>query len=152
MTLLSVFASIKQSALGSAIRSSQWPLPAIEAVHLLGLALLGGRGTCGRSQPPWVGLRHAPLMRKARGAEPWLIGGIAVMLPTGLLLFASEAIKCYEHEAFWVKMTGACFRPLLHIYDSPHDDHDRGSYRTASKTSRGTELLGLMARRWIGFS
>jgi hypothetical protein len=48
-----------------------------------------------------------------RGAEPWLIGGIAVMLPTGLLLFASEAIKCYDHEAFWVKMTALAFALLF---------------------------------------
>ena len=28
-----------------------------------------------------------------------------VMLATGILLFTSEATKCYYHAAFWVKMT-----------------------------------------------
>ena len=27
------------------------------------------------------------------------------MLLTGILLFTSEAIKCYYHIAFWIKMT-----------------------------------------------
>ena len=52
-----------------------------------------------------LGLRGQPVARVAKDAEPWLIGSLAVMLPTGFLLFLSESIKCYYSDAFWVKMT-----------------------------------------------
>jgi hypothetical protein len=35
----------------------------------------------------------------------WLIGSLAVMLPTGFLLFMASAVKCYHLPVFWVKMT-----------------------------------------------
>jgi hypothetical protein len=51
------------------------------------------------------GLRRQPVAQMALDAERWLIGSLTVMLITGTLLFTSEAIKCYYHIAFWVKMT-----------------------------------------------
>jgi hypothetical protein len=40
----------------------------------------------------------------SRDAQPWLVGSLLLMIITGGLLFLSEAIKCYYHEAFWFKM------------------------------------------------
>ena len=42
MDLLPYFEWIEASALGNAIRQSLWLFPVIEAVHLLGLSVLGG--------------------------------------------------------------------------------------------------------------
>jgi uncharacterized membrane protein SirB2 len=52
-----------------------------------------------------VGLRDQPVSRLARNVEPLLIASVTVMLVTGVLLFVSEAIKCYYSPAFWVKIT-----------------------------------------------
>ena len=41
MSLLDVFESLEQSGIGLLIRESLWLFPAIEAVHLLGLSVLG---------------------------------------------------------------------------------------------------------------
>lgn len=52
-----------------------------------------------------LGLRRQSPAQLARDAQPWLLGSLVLMIITGGLLFLSEAIKCYYHEAFWFKMT-----------------------------------------------
>jgi hypothetical protein len=49
-------------------------------------------------------LRQEPLSRLAREVEPWMIGGLAAMLISGLPLFFSEALKLYANGAFRMKM------------------------------------------------
>jgi hypothetical protein len=90
---------------GAAIRSSRWLFPGIEAVHLLGLAVIGGAVLIVDLRLFGFGLRHQPVADVARDAQPWLIGSLIVMFATGGLLFTAEATKCYEHVAFWFKMT-----------------------------------------------
>jgi hypothetical protein len=52
-----------------------------------------------------LGLRDQPIARVARDAQPWLTGSLIVMLFTGVLLFSSEPIKCYNSTPFRVKMS-----------------------------------------------
>ncbi len=104
MSWLSLFEWCNNTVVGAAIRESVWLFPAIEAVHLLALAVLGGTillvdlRLCG-----W-GLTGVPASELAQDAQPWLIGSLAAMLMSGALLFSSEALKCYANGAFRVKM------------------------------------------------
>lgn len=104
MSLLPFFEWCEASWLGTAIRSSQWLFPAIEAVHLLGLAMMGGVVLLVdmRLMGLAVARKSAPAL--ARDLEPWLIGTLIVMLTTGALLYTSEPIKLYYNGAFWMKM------------------------------------------------
>jgi len=104
MSLLSLFRWCENTAVGETIRSSRWLFPAIESLHLLGLALIGGAVLVVDLRLFGFGLRRQPVAQVARDAERWLVGSLIVMLATGSLLFTSEAIKCYYHSAFWVKM------------------------------------------------
>ena len=105
MTLLPFFEWCENTAAGEAIRGSLWLFPVIESVHLLALALIGGAVLIVDLRLLGIILRRQPAARVARDAQPWLIASLAVMLPTGLLLFLSESKKCYYSDAFWVKMT-----------------------------------------------
>ncbi len=105
MSLLHFFAWCENSAVGGAIRHSSWLFPVIEAFHLLGLALIGGSVLVVDLRLFGFGLRRQPVAQLARDAQPWLIVSLMVMVATGALMFTSEAIKCYYHLAFWVKMT-----------------------------------------------
>ncbi|MEO5742539.1 MAG: DUF6644 family protein [Vicinamibacterales bacterium] len=105
MSLLPFFMWCEQSAIGEAIRNSQWLFPVIESVHLLALVLIAGSVLVVDMRLFGLGLRRQPVAQLARDTQPWLIGGLTVMLTTGILLFLSEAIKCYYSLAFWVKMT-----------------------------------------------
>ena len=95
---------IQDTAVGAAIRESLWMFPIIEAFHLLALALIGGAVLLVDMRLAGVALHQQPSSQLAKDAEPWLIGSLAVMLATGLLLFSSEALKCYYNPAFWLKM------------------------------------------------
>ena len=105
MSLLPFFEFCEHSAVGEAIRSSLWLFPVIECFHLLGLVVIGGSVLVVDMRLLGLGLRSQPVAQLARDAQRWLVGSLVVMLASGVLLFTSEATKCYYHAAFWVKMT-----------------------------------------------
>src|SRR3981081_1009845 len=105
MSLLPFFMWCEHSAVGEAIRGSQWLFPVIESVHLLALVLIAGAVLVVDMRLFGLGLRRQPVAQLARDAQPWLIGGLMVMVTSGILLFLAEAIKCYYSQAFAVKMT-----------------------------------------------
>ncbi len=102
--LLPFFQWCQDSALGLAIRESVWMFPIIEAVHLLALASIGGAVLVVDLRLAGLTLRNQPVATIARDAQPWLVGSLAVMIVTGVLLFTSEALKCYYSPPFWFKM------------------------------------------------
>ena len=105
MSLLPLFGWFDSSAVGEAIRESTWLFPVIEAFHLLGLAVIGGAILLVDLRLLGLGLRRQPVDQIARYAQPWLIGSLLAMLGSWFLLFTSEAVKCYYHDAFRIKMT-----------------------------------------------
>jgi hypothetical protein len=105
MSLLPFFTWCEQTAIGEAIRNSQWLFPVIESVHLLGLVVIAGAVLVVDMRLFGLGLRQQPVAQLARDAQPWLMGSLMVMLTSGILLFLAEAIKCYYSPAFAVKIT-----------------------------------------------
>ncbi len=104
MSLLPFFQWCESSALGTAVRTSPWAFAVIESVHLLGLAAIGGAVLIVDMRLLGLGLRRQPVAEVARDAQPWLVGSLAVMVTTGVLLFLSESIKCYYSTPFRLKM------------------------------------------------
>jgi len=92
------------TTIGTAIRSSPWAFAVIESVHLLGLSVIGGAVLLVDLRLLGFGLHQQRIADVARAAFPWLVGSLLVMLLTGISLFLSEATKCYDSQAFWVKM------------------------------------------------
>ena len=158
MSLLPFFQWCENSAVGEAIRSSSWLFPVIESFHLLGLAVIGGAVLVVDLRLFGFGLRRQPVAQLARDTQRWLIGSLMVMLITGILLFTSEAIKCYYHAAFWFKMT-SLFLVIVFTFTV------RRKVAAADETRVGPlwgKLVALVsvtlwyvvgaAGRWIGFS
>jgi uncharacterized protein DUF6644 len=96
---------VSTTAVGQAISMSSWAFAVIESVHLLGLAVIGGAVLMLDLRLLGLGLRDQPIARIARNVQPWLTGSLIVMLVTGVLLFSSEPIKCYNSTPFRVKMS-----------------------------------------------
>ena len=107
--LLPYFQALEAGPIGEAIRDSTWLFPLIEAFHLVGLAVIGGAVLLVDFRLLGLGLKRQPVAELARDAQPWVIGGVLVMIATGVPLFLSEAIKCYYSFAFWTKMTALAF-------------------------------------------
>ena len=95
----------ENSGLIVAMRSLKWLFPTIESIHLMGLALTGGAVLMLDLRLLGFGLQRQSLAQVAQDAQRWLLVSLAVMLPTGFLLFMASAVKCYYLPAFWVKMT-----------------------------------------------
>src|SRR5262245_48050813 len=102
--LLPFFEWCEATWIGAAIRESSWLFPIIEAFHLVAFAMIGGMILAVDLRLLGVGDRSSQVAPVARSVQPYLVGGLAVMIPSGILLFLSESIKCYYSFPFWVKM------------------------------------------------
>jgi len=100
-----VFQWIEHSWLGTSVNNSLWAFAAIESLHLLALAVIGGAVlVVDLRLLGWVFPRQT-VAEVARDARPWLIGSVIAMILTGVPLMASLAYsKYYINAAFWLKM------------------------------------------------
>ncbi len=156
MDLLPFFAWCESTGLGLVVRESVWLFPAIEAVHLLGLSLLGGAVLLVDLRLLNAGLTGTPTAVVARQARPWLIAAVVVMIATGVPLFLSEAVKCYYSPSFWVKMTtlpiALVFTFAVRQRVAASRTVRRGPAALTGAVSMALWLVVAAAGRWIGFS
>jgi hypothetical protein len=158
MSVLSFFTWCENTSIGEAIRDSRWLFPAIESVHLLALAVIGGAVLLMNLRLLGFGLRSQSAAQVWRDTRPWLMSSLATMLITGILLFTSEATKLYYHEAFWVKMISLLLAMLFTFTVMPKVSlADPG--RLGPVWGRAAALISLLlwstvgvCGRWIGFS
>ncbi len=142
---------------GRAVADSVWAFPILEAVHLLGLCLLGGALLVVDLRLLGLGLTGQPVSRLARRARPWLVASVLLMIATGIPLFLSEAIKAYYNTSFWVKMS--TLPVALSFTFGVRERVARGEGRDPGPRGKvvGAVSLALWftvaaAGRWIGFS
>ena len=158
MSLLDFFQWCEQSGIGAAIRRSSWLFPLIEAIHLLGLGVIGGAVLVVDLHLLGLGLRRQSVAQLARDAQPWLIGSLFLMFVTGGLLFLSEATKCYYHEAFWFKMA-SLFLAIVFTFTIQRKAIMASETRLEPVWSKVVAVVSVMlwsgvgvGGRWIGFS
>jgi uncharacterized protein DUF6644 len=158
MSLLGFFQWCEQSGIGNAIRRSSWLFPLIEAIHLLGLGVIGGAVLVVDLRLLGLGLRRQSTAQLTRDAQPWLVGSLILMIITGGLLFLSEAIKCYYHEAFWFKMT-SLFLAIVFTFTVQRKVTMSDEGRVNPLWGKVVALVSValwsgvgIGGRWIGFS
>lgn len=94
---------VEGSGVGAWMRESNWGYPAVEVVHLLGLALLVGAATLWDLRLLGVA-RRLPVSALAGYLLPGARWGFAVMVASGALLFASDAVALASNPAFRFKL------------------------------------------------
>ena len=147
----------ESTLIGQAVSQSVWAFPILEAVHLLGLCLLGGALLVVDLRMLGLGLTSHPVSRLARHARPWLVAALVVMAATGIPLFLSEAIKAYYNTSFWVKMSTL---PVALAFT--FGVRERVARNEGMEPGRRCKVIGAVslalwftvaaAGRWIGFS
>jgi hypothetical protein len=154
VSLYHQFEALEATPLGDGIKNSVWLFPAIEAVHLLALALLGGTILMLDLRLLGLGLTAQPASAVERDTRPWLVGALATMIVTGSLLGVSEAVKLYDKQAFWVKMIAlAAALVFTFAVKNPLARRDLGwAARPLAVVSLALWLTVALAGRWIGFS
>jgi hypothetical protein len=151
---------LEQTSVGAGVRESLWLFPAIETLHLLGMAALVGTIVVFDLRLLGWTLRHERVSELAGRLLPWSWAGFAVQVVTGALLFTSEAVKVYTNPAFRVKML-LIFLAGVHalIFWSVYRDlaswDDRGVLPAGAKVAGFVSILlwiGIVAAgRFIGF-
>ena len=147
----------ESTLVGRAVAESVWAFPILEAVHLIGLCVLGGALLVVDLRLLGLGLTSQPVARLARNARPWLVGSVVLMAATGVPLFLSEAIRAYYNTAFWVKI---CTLPVALAFTFAvrervarrEADAPGATGRIAGAVSLALWFTVAAAGRWIGFS
>jgi hypothetical protein len=157
MSLLPFIEWCNKLWIGEVIRKSTWLFPLVETIHLLGLALLLGTILIVNMCALGAIMRGRSISHVATQLATWTYSGLFVMLATGVLLFASEPMKCYESPPFRVKMIAFLLAVVyqLTIYRKlTKSDEIRSNY-AGSGALAGISLLlwfGVaLAGRAIGF-
>ena len=90
--------------LSTTIRETTWVVPAVQSVHIIAIAALFGSALI--SDLKLVGLfsHPEPLALVQRRYMPWLLGALAVLLATGLVMATGEPDRVARNWVFWTKM------------------------------------------------
>jgi len=78
--------------------------PALNIVHLMAMVVFLGAILIVDLRLLGTGLTRQPTAAVARDAQPWLLGGLAVLAVTGIPATMATATLQYENSIFWVKM------------------------------------------------
>ncbi|HSI78678.1 MAG TPA: DUF6644 family protein [Lunatimonas sp.] len=95
---------LENSSMAMAVRQSLWAYPALEVIHILGIVLMVGAAfmfdlrLLGFSRKLHVGVL-------ARHILPWSQRGLFLLIiPSGFLLFITNAKSLGTDTTFWLKM------------------------------------------------
>ena len=86
------------------IRDSQYGMPIAQSVHLVGLTILLATVLVLNLRLADVALKDSSLHWLAQQLRPWMLGGLAVVLLSGALIFIGTPEKYLASNPFRVKM------------------------------------------------
>jgi hypothetical protein len=89
---------------GVLIRQSIWGFAIVETIHLFGLMLLLGGIFVISMRLLGLMMVNRPVFEIAEDINTWMLVGLALMLVSGVSLWASEAIRMFHSPWFWLKM------------------------------------------------
>lgn len=94
---------LETTAPAAAMREGLWLYPAVEVVHILGFVLLVGAAAMFDLRLLGVA-RALDIRALARFLLTWSWLGLAVVVPSGLLLFSAHATETMANPAFQLKL------------------------------------------------
>ena len=99
-----VFHWLEGSPLAVYIRHSHLLYPVIEIVHIIGFVFLAGSAFLFDFR--LLGFsKKIPVTDLARHLLPWSRRSLFLVIPSGLLLFMTQAISLGSNNVFWTKLT-----------------------------------------------
>lgn len=113
-SLVPLFKWFDRTLVNRMINDSSWLFPAIEAVHIVALAMLLGAIVMLNLRVLGFALNSKPLARLHAELAPWTFWSLVTILSTGFLLFTSEAVKSYLSGPFRIKMVLLALAIALH--------------------------------------
>jgi hypothetical protein len=109
---------LEGSALGIAMRQWLWLYPIVEIVHIAGFVILVGAAVMFDLRLLGVS-RHLPVAGMARHLLPWARASLALVIPTGVMMFTAHATEMAESPVFRLKLllvaAGALNAAAFHV-------------------------------------
>lgn len=105
MSILSVCQWLQNLPWASGVKHSAWQFPMVESIHSLALSVMLWPAAILDLRLLDLVMRRRPVSQVASQFLPWVWTGFTVMILSGAILFASEAVKCYNSPFFRVKVT-----------------------------------------------
>lgn len=137
----------------SAIGAHAWAYPALEVVHILGIALLVGNLLAFELRV-WGLARALPLDALARLSLPLALAGFGLVAASGLLMFAADPAEMLSKRVFVLKMGLVMLAGL-----NAAAFHARGGLRRADAVAKvqtalslGLWLAVMICGRWIAYA
>ncbi|MDR6806068.1 hypothetical protein J2Y45_003260 [Dyadobacter sp. BE34] len=94
---------LEKSAWSVGIRQSLWLYPALEIVHILGIVFLVGAAFLFDLR--LLGFsRNLPVIALSKHLLPWSQRGLILIVPSGVLLFLTNAQALGVDPVFWTKV------------------------------------------------
>ncbi len=142
---------LEETALAVSLRRSAWGYPAVETAHILGLTMLVGAAAL-------FDLRLLGLARSvsvARAAEYLLRcsrWSLLMVVPTGLLLFMTQATETWANPAFRLKLLllvlAGLNALLFQLRQSPSALEGWNSERETPRSAKFSAMISLLC--WTG--
>jgi hypothetical protein len=104
MSLLEICQWIENTPSSTALRESIWLFPICESTHVLGLAFSVGTVLWFDLRLVGASMRRYSISETFDSVKPWMFAGFVVMMISGVFLFWSHALRCYESGYFRIKL------------------------------------------------
>jgi FtsH-binding integral membrane protein len=104
VSILSACEWLQNLPWASGIKESTWQFPVIESIHSLALSVMLWPAAILDLRLLGVVMRRRPVSAVAAQFLPWVWTGFTAMILSGAILFAAEAVKCYNSPFFRVKV------------------------------------------------
>jgi hypothetical protein len=144
-------AAIEASGLAGFLRASRWTYPAVNALHVLGIALLIGAVAPMDLRLAGLWRRDVPAVTVVRLLRPVAAFGAGLALATGALLFSVQAREYLPLPAFWLKI-GLVVLGLAHaLANGGIAAAPRGRQRRAGLLSLAVWITVLALGRLLGY-
>lgn len=101
--MTSFFDWLENTSWAEGIRQSMWWYPALEIVHIVGIVALVGAAFMFDLRLLGVS-KSVPLPVLASHMLPWSARGLLLIVPSGILLFITNANALAIDPTFWLKM------------------------------------------------
>jgi hypothetical protein len=106
---------LSHTGISHMIRDSTYDFAIVEVSHLLALAIFGGAVLLVDLRFLNLGFTSQPAPQVARELLPVTVGGVTVMLVTGIFLFLGGPVRYYRNPAFQLKIVLFVIALIVHF-------------------------------------
>ena len=160
MTELSLW--IQTTLLSKVIDRNFWVIPVIQTIHILAIAATFGSVVMVNLRIVQLAGQGRTMAQTVRRYLPWVWGGLATLLVTGLGMVIGEPVRELTNPVFWFKMILIIVAALISLgfQHSVRQNAARWELtpqgRVAIRTGAGAVIglwcLIMLAGRWIAYA